>query len=167
MARRILDIHIEEIRNLIKDSKLKKEINYEYDYDLLGIDRELDMHEKYKVIQKFLNDYLLEIKELFFKKNVKTLKVNSEEYLKHFTFNSNIEISDEDKNNIKNASDLLAYQLYSKTVGVNGRKITFPINIVNIEELMIPTYIKSQYVMDVIIRVIVNLAIIYNNLKNM
>ena len=76
MASRMLDIYIEEIRNLIKNPKSKKEINYECNCSLLGIDNALDKRDKYKIIQTLLNDYLLEIKEMFFKKNVKTLRIN-------------------------------------------------------------------------------------------
>ncbi len=164
MASRILDVYIEEIKNYIKNPKSKKEIVYEYNYSLLGIDNKLDRYAKYKLMQKLLNDYLMEIKDLFFKKNIKTIKTNYEDYFKHFVFSSD-EIHEEEKQKIKKASDLLVYQLYAKTIGVNSRKITFPIDIVNVIELMIPTYIKNQYLMDVIICVIVNLAIIYNNLK--
>ena len=166
MASRILDIYIEEIRKVIKNPKSKKKIIYEYNYNLLGIEDNLDKSVKYKLMQKQLNEYLMEIKELFFKKNIRILRMDYEDYFKHFIMDSKLFVSEEEAEKINKASNLIVYQLYAKTIGVNSRKITFPIDINDVIELMIPTYIKKQYLINVVIRVIVNLAIIYNNLKN-
>ena len=166
MINRILDIHIDEIRNNFKNTKSKQEVHYEYNYELLGIDAKLLKSEKYKILEKLINDYLVEIKNIFLKNHFDFLKANYDNYFKYVDFDSSKDISEKNKYFITRAKNFVVYELCSKTIGVNGRSITLPIKVSDIEEHIIPTFVKPMYIGDVLIFTIIHLAIILNDLKN-
>ena len=167
MINRVLEVHINEIKNNIKNQKFKRTLVYECNYDLLGISDDLSKKDKYQIIQQLINYYLLNIKKLHPKVNLNYLKFKYNKYLEYFVFDESKNISKKDQEKIIIAVNYVIHELYYKSIDANGRVLTLPIKIEDLEEHFIPVSVKKQYIIDALILVVVHLAIVYNDLKDM
>ena len=120
--------------------------------DLTILIRDLKESEKEKIIEEIINNQLIELKEKTEKK-VKNVFKQVDEITDYF-------IKVYDDSDIINESDDIANDLLFKTLGKNGRKLEFPINISYIKNYCLSFNIGDNQLYDSLVWIALRLVAI-------
>ena len=158
---------IDTICNNFENSILEI-MNIKYYYDLksfFSTKKDLSKDDKYSLYENLINNYLLKIKELNKKVELKRFSSSVDECLDFFSNNYDKQ-SNKYLANVESEGEEIADDLYLKLIGTNNRNLELPIKLDEIIKYQIHSIIDDKYIENVIQWVILKLAIMYMYLKN-
>ena len=158
---------IDTICNNFENSILEI-MNIKYYYDLKSFfltGKDLSKDDKYSLYENLINNYLLKIKKLNKKVELKRFSSSVDDCLDFFS-NGYDKQCNEYLADVESEGDEIADDLYLKLIGMNNRDLELPINLREIIKYQIHSIIDDKDIEKVIQWVILKLAIMYTYLKN-
>ncbi|MDO5564989.1 MAG: hypothetical protein Q4F88_07155 [Eubacteriales bacterium] len=155
-----------EIADNLADKILLIE-NIVHDYyldELLSNLKNLSSDEKEQVLEDLINNYLQKINDLNNKPELKTISDEVYDTSDYFKFSKDKPANEkvEKYGDIMEEADTIAFQLYSKIIGTNDRKISLPIKVEYIKEYCISPSIGNEKLEKTLVWLALDLSIIYN-----